>query len=108
MPCPFDFLPPHIIELTNLVTRVHPYTRSPATSRLAMCPFLGISSKSSSAHDAQLTTPVPVQAHRPGTSIYFLPLAAAAPALPRLAPYFDRLCERLATPTESSVPRTTW
>src|ERR1035437_3563337 len=39
---------------------------------------------------------------------YFLPLAGAAPPLARLAPYFDRLCLRLATPTESSVPRTTW
>src|SRR5438105_4737117 len=29
-------------------------------------------------------------------------------ALGRLAPYFDRLCFRLATPAVSSAPRTTW
>ncbi len=28
--------------------------------------------------------------------------------LGRLAPYFERLCLRPATPTESSVPRTMW
>src|ERR1041385_5549723 len=39
---------------------------------------------------------------------YFLFAGAAAAALGRLAPYFDRACFRLATPTESSVPRTTW
>jgi len=38
---------------------------------------------------------------------YFLPFTGAAPPLARLAPYFDRLCLRLATPTESRVPRTT-
>ena len=31
-----------------------------------------------------------------------------AEAFGRLAPYLERLCMRLATPTESSVPRTTW
>ena len=32
--------------------------------------------------------------------------AAAAPAFGRFAPYLERPCLRLATPTESSVPRT--
>src|SRR5262249_8668653 len=38
-----------------------------------------------------------------------LPLLGAAPAAAsfgRFAPYFERPCLRLATPTESSVPRT--
>jgi hypothetical protein len=42
MPWAVDFFPPHIIEFTNLVTSVDPYTGSAATSRFAMCPFLGI------------------------------------------------------------------
>src|ERR1700722_12608757 len=49
MPWAVDFLPPHIMEFTNLVTSVDPYTGSGATSRFAMCPFLGINPQNSRA-----------------------------------------------------------
>src|ERR1700733_3566124 len=42
MPCGVDFLPSHIMELTNFVTSDELYTGSAATSRFAICPFLGI------------------------------------------------------------------
>src|ERR1700722_351617 len=42
MPWAVDFLPSHIMELTNFVTSDELYTGSAATSRFAICPFLGI------------------------------------------------------------------
>src|ERR1700758_5190401 len=48
MPWAVDFLPCHIIEFTNLVTRSDPYTGSAATPRFAICPFLGMFSVLSS------------------------------------------------------------
>src|SRR5271168_1268215 len=44
MPWAVDFLPSHIMELTNFVTSDELYTGSAATSRFAICPFLGIAS----------------------------------------------------------------
>src|ERR1700690_2854981 len=102
------------MEFTNLVTSVDPYTGSAATSRFAMCPFLGINpqetaiSFQSSAFSlfvpelltfgSRIACPTAtlVQNTR-ARRAYF-----AAPPLARLVPYFDRLCERPATPTESS------
>ena len=40
--CATAFLPSHIMELTNFVTRSEPYTGSGSTFRLAMYPFRGI------------------------------------------------------------------
>src|ERR1700744_6472863 len=42
MPWAVDFLPPHIMLLTNFVTSVEPYTGSGATSRFAIKPLRGI------------------------------------------------------------------
>src|SRR5215831_16246920 len=42
MDCAVDFLPSHIIEFTNLLTRSDWYTGSAICSRFAICPFLGI------------------------------------------------------------------
>src|SRR5580704_5298598 len=42
MPSAVLFLPCHIIEFTNFVTRSEPYTGSASTLRFAICPFLGI------------------------------------------------------------------
>src|ERR1700687_2263512 len=42
MPSAVLFLPCHIMELTNFVTRSDPYTGSGSTFRLAMYPFRGI------------------------------------------------------------------
>src|SRR6266853_2985743 len=47
MPSAVLFLPCHIIELTNFVTRSDPYTGSTSTFRLAMYPFRGISASCS-------------------------------------------------------------
>src|ERR1700678_1539794 len=66
MPWAVDFFPPHIIEFTNLVTSVDPYTGSGATSRFAMCPFLGIILKILCAQSA-FYCPSPGPKPRPGT-----------------------------------------
>src|ERR1700682_4455859 len=42
MPSAVDFLPCHIIELMNFVTRSDPYTGSASVVRFAICPFLGM------------------------------------------------------------------
>src|SRR6202020_2253793 len=104
MPWEVDFLPPHIMEFTNFVTSVDPYTGSGATSRFAMCPFLGIKPQNSRAFALIATSLAShlVQNTRARSAYFF-----AAPPLARLAPYFDRLCERAVTPTESRVPLTT-
>src|SRR6266849_1030259 len=47
MPSAVDFLPCHIIELMNFVTRSDPYTGSASTVRFGVCPFRGISASSS-------------------------------------------------------------
>src|SRR5450432_1565881 len=47
MPSAVLFLPCHIMELTNFVTRSDPYTGSGSTVRLAIYPFRGISASSS-------------------------------------------------------------
>src|SRR5580658_1091543 len=111
MPWAVDFLPPHIIEFTNLVTSVDPYTGSGATSRFAMWPFLGINPQNPLARRASSVAQVRVlnavpepnsvvsdQLSELDLPYYFLPFAGAAPPLARLAPYFDLLCMRLATP----------
>ena len=82
------FLPSHIIELTNFSTRVELYTGS---GRLLASRYVLFSASSFCVRC--------ITAHLAGDSI-FAPFGL-------LAPYFDRLCLRLATPAVSSAPRTT-
>src|SRR5437762_7045403 len=105
MPCDVDFLPSHIIELMNLLTSVEPYTGSARPSRLAMYPFRGIVVSISFEADClpganQQIFFKMADNHPPTTDDVFY-------ALGRFAPYLERLCLRPATPTASSVPRTT-
>src|SRR5216684_693695 len=102
MPSAVLFLPCHIIELTNFVTRSDPYTGSTSTFRLAMYPFRGIQLLALSCRAISYCSPLIFLAHDQRRTAHDRPYAFG-----RLAPYFERLCLRPATPTASSVPRIT-
>src|SRR5690349_20597470 len=113
MPSAVLFLPCHIMELTNFVTRSDPYTGSGSTFRLAMYPFRGISASSSwlLAVSSQLSALSPIFSLQNSWPLFGRRLKSDDRRLPyalgRLAPYFERLCLRPATPTASRVPRIT-
>src|SRR5215472_10515708 len=100
MPSAVLFLPDHIMELTNFVTRSDPYTGSGSTVRFAICPLRGIKLALAPRHYPWPTPASPVTGG--------LPTSSADDYFGLLAPYFDLPCLRFATPTASSVPRITW
>src|SRR5262245_33617544 len=105
MPSAVDFLPSHIIVLMNLATSGLLYTGSGKISRFGTSLLLGIFDSWFAISDSKRKQSAEIRDY------FFLPpLApgAAAPSFGRFAPYFERPCFRLATPTESSVPRTMW
>src|SRR5262245_13328779 len=108
MPSAVDFLPSHIIVLMNLATSGLLYTGSGKISRFGTSLLLGIYVPGSRSQSRSLKG---VEIDDYSFDYFFLPplaAPAAAPSFGRFAPYFERPCFRLATPTESSVPRTMW